>query len=95
MVLKLTGIIPPLVTPFTDPGQDLDQDALRAEVRYLLATGVHGRTVCGSTGEGHTLSLDETVRISEIALEEARGRVPVVTGRAALQRALPSLRYDR
>ena len=80
MVLKLSGIIPPLVTPFTDPGQDLDEDALRAEVRYLLATGVHGLTVCGSTGEGHTLSLDETVRISEIALEEARGRVPVVTG---------------
>jgi 4-hydroxy-tetrahydrodipicolinate synthase len=76
----LTGIIPPLVTPFAPGTEDLDEAALRAELRYLLATGVHGVTLCGSTGEGHTLSLEETVRCAEIAVEEARGRVPVVIG---------------
>src|SRR5437868_14152926 len=76
MRLQLTGIIPPLVTPFTGGDQDLDEPALRAEIRYLLDVGVHGLTLCGSTGEGHTLSLEETVRCAEIGAEEARGRVP-------------------
>jgi 4-hydroxy-tetrahydrodipicolinate synthase len=80
MVLTLRGIIPPVATPFTEPAQDLDEDALRTELRYFLEVGVHGLTVCGSTGEGQTLSVEESVRISEIALEEARGRVPVVCG---------------
>jgi 4-hydroxy-tetrahydrodipicolinate synthase len=80
MALQLTGIIPPLVTPFTGGNQDLDEPALRAEIRYLLDAGVHGLTLCGSTGEGHTLSLEETVRCAEIGVEEARGRVAVVVG---------------
>ena len=80
MSLQLNGIIPPLVTPFTPGSQDLDEDALRAEIRYLLQTGVHGLTLCGSTGEGQTLAVEETVRCAEIAVEEARGRVPVVIG---------------
>jgi 4-hydroxy-tetrahydrodipicolinate synthase len=79
MTLRLRGIIPPLVTPFT-VDEDLDEDALRAEVRYLLGAGVHGLTICGSTGEGHTLSVDETARITQITVQEANGRVPVVTG---------------
>jgi 4-hydroxy-tetrahydrodipicolinate synthase len=78
--VDLKGIIPPLVTPFTWGDQDLDEQALRAESRYLLATGVHGLTLCGSTGEGHTLSLEESVRCAEIATEEAGGGVPVVIG---------------
>src|SRR5437764_15314921 len=78
MHLQLTGIIPPLVTPFMGGDQDLDEPALRAEIRYLLDVGVHGLTLCGSTGEGHTLSLQETVRCAEVGAEEARGRVPGV-----------------
>jgi 4-hydroxy-tetrahydrodipicolinate synthase len=66
MALQLTGIIPPLVTPFTGGNQDLDEPALRAEIRYLLDAGVHGLTLCGSTGEGHTLSLEETVRCVQV-----------------------------
>ncbi len=80
MSLHLTGIIPPLVTPFVPGSQDLDEAALRAEIRYLLQTGVHGLTLCGSTGEGQTLSVEESVRCAEIAVGEARGRVPVVVG---------------
>ena len=79
MSLHLKGIVPPLATPFTREG-DVDEEALRNEIRHLLEQGVHGLTVCGSTGEGHTLSVEETVRISEITVEESRGRVPVVTG---------------
>lgn len=76
---RLEGILPPMVTPFT-ADEALDEDALRAETRVLLDAGVHGLCVCGSTGEGHTLSIEETCRISEVVVEEVRGRVPVITG---------------
>jgi 4-hydroxy-tetrahydrodipicolinate synthase len=46
----------------------------------LLAAGVHGLAVGGSTGEGHTLSSAETCRIARIAREEVRGRIPVIAG---------------
>ncbi len=90
---ELSGIIPPLVTPF-DPDEELDEDALRAEVRYMIhQTHVHGIVVGGSTGEGHTLTTDELRRAVGIAIEEADGRVPVIAGiivdstRQAVERA--------
>jgi len=74
------GIVPPMVTPFR-LDDTIDENALRAETRYLAeSAGVHGLAVCGSTGEGHTLSTDETRQITAIVTEEAAGRVPVITG---------------
>lgn len=76
----IRGIIPPLVTPFRDDGT-IDEQAHRAEVRYMVEqAGVHGLAVCGSTGEGHTLSTEETRRIVAWTTEEAKGRVPVIAG---------------
>ena len=78
----LRGIIPPLVTPFTgsDAGS-IDEQAHRAEVRYLIEKAqVHGLAVCGSTGEGHTLTTGETRQIVGWTMEAARGRVPVIAG---------------
>lgn len=79
MSINLAGIIPPLATPFT-PAQELDEAGLRRELRYMLDVGVHGLTVGGSTGEGHTLSIEESCRLAAITLDETRGRVPVVSG---------------
>jgi len=77
---NIHGIIPPMVTPF-DGGNGIDERAHRAEVRYLIEqAAVHGVAVCGSTGEGHTLSTEETRRMTAWTIEEARGRVPVITG---------------
>lgn len=78
-MLDVHGVIPPLVTPFDDQ-EELDEPAFRAEVRRCLDAGVHGLTVTGSTGEGHTLTVKESVRVAEIALDEAKNRVPVVSG---------------
>jgi 4-hydroxy-tetrahydrodipicolinate synthase len=75
----LHGIIPPLVTPFTARG-DIDEEALRSELVYMLEAGVHGITVTGSTGEGHTLSIEESCLVARIAIEEVAGRVPVISG---------------
>ena len=74
------GIIPPLTTPFRSDGT-ITEDALRAETRYMIEVAkVHGLAVCGSTGEGHTLTTEETRRITEIVVKEAKGRTPVITG---------------
>ncbi len=90
---RLRGIIPPLTTPF-DENENIDEDMLRAEVRYMIDQAhVAGIVVGGSTGEGHTLSTDELRRLAAIASEEAAGRVPVLVGiivdstRQAIERA--------
>lgn len=92
-ITNIQGIIPPLVTPFV--GDDgIDEQLHRAEVRHMVETAkIHGLAVCGSTGEGHTLSTEETRRITAWTVEEVNGRVPVITGiiadstRAAIERA--------
>jgi 4-hydroxy-tetrahydrodipicolinate synthase len=89
----ISGIIPPLVTPFRTDGS-IDEQAHRREVRYMIETvKVHGLAVGGSTGEGHTLTTEETRRIVAWTVDEARNRVPVIAGiianstQAVLERA--------
>ncbi|SKA38813.1 4-hydroxy-tetrahydrodipicolinate synthase [Enhydrobacter aerosaccus] len=92
MQTTLTGIIPPIPTPFTPDGE-IDEKAFRGQVRFLLGTGVHGVCVGGSTGEGHTLTADEFERLMTICAEEVNGKIPLVAGiianstREAVQRA--------
>ncbi|MBJ3774870.1 dihydrodipicolinate synthase family protein [Acuticoccus mangrovi] len=79
MARDIYGIVPPVVTPF-DKGGEIDEAALRGNVRFLLEKGVHGICFGGSTGEGHTLTGDELVRISEICAEEVAGKIPLIAG---------------
>jgi 4-hydroxy-tetrahydrodipicolinate synthase len=80
MYEHIFGIVPPMTTPFRDD-DTIDEDALRAETRYMVDVAkVHGLAVCGSTGEGHTLTTIETRRITEIVVREVKGRVPVIAG---------------
>mgnify|MGYP001156810298 FL=1 len=77
---EIYGIVPPITTPFTAEGQ-VDEVALKEDIHYLIeVAGVHGLAVCGSTGEGHTLTTDETYRITACAVDESKGRTPVITG---------------
>ncbi|GGM36525.1 dihydrodipicolinate synthase family protein [Dactylosporangium sucinum] len=73
------GVIPPLVTPF-DADENIDVEALRAEIRFHLTTGVHGLCVTGSTGDGQMLSLEQSVTVARVAVEEVAGAVPVIAG---------------
>lgn len=80
MYEHIYGIVPPMTTPFREDNT-IDEDALRAETRYMVdAAKVHGLAVCGSTGEGHTLTTAETRRITEIVTKESKGRIPIITG---------------
>ena len=76
---KLTGMIAPMVTPF-DENEDLDLNATRKEVKYLLNTGIDGISTGGSTGEGALLSGEEIRKIIEIIVEENEKKIPIVAG---------------
>ena len=79
MVLKpdeLRGSIPPLVTPFKDGAVDIA--TFEALVERQIAEGSHGVLVTGTTGEPSTLTSAERIRLFEVAVRAARGRVPVV-----------------
>jgi 4-hydroxy-tetrahydrodipicolinate synthase len=79
MGLDLTGVIPPLVTPFTADGS-IDEAAFRKVIRFNLDKKVHGVCPGGSSGEGHTLTIDEFKRLMEITVAEVAGEVPIVAG---------------
>jgi 4-hydroxy-tetrahydrodipicolinate synthase len=67
-----------LVTPFR--GGAVDESALRRLVRHVLAGGADGLVPAGSTGEAATMGAAERLRVLEVVLEEAGGRVPVMPG---------------
>ncbi len=75
---RIKGSIPALITPMKD-GR-VDEAAFRKLVAWQIAEGSHGLVPCGTTGESPTLSHEEHMRVIEICVEEANGRVPVIAG---------------
>src|SRR5215813_1299541 len=74
-----TGCGTALVTPFTQD-RSLDEATLRNLVRRQIEAGINFLVPCGTTGESPTLERAEHLRVCEIALEEAKGIVPVLAG---------------
>ncbi|MBS0278942.1 MAG: 4-hydroxy-tetrahydrodipicolinate synthase [Proteobacteria bacterium] len=75
---RIKGSIPALITPMK--GGKVDEAAFRKLVAWQIAEGSHGLVPCGTTGESPTLSHEEHMRVVEICVEEAKGRVPVIAG---------------
>ena len=67
-----------LVTPFDERG--VNEKVLRDLVRFPHAEGTDALVVCGSTGEAATMSPEEQRAASDIAIDENRGRLPVIIG---------------
>ena len=74
-----TGCGTALVTPFDGSG-NVDEAAARRLVTRQIEAGIHFLVPCGTTGESPTLTEDERVRIVELTVETAAGRVPVLAG---------------
>ena len=74
-----TGCGTALVTPFRQD-LSLDESTLRGLVRRQIAAGINFLVPCGTTGESPTLTRAEHLRVVEITLEEAKGKVPVLAG---------------
>src|SRR3984957_3339841 len=74
-----TGWGTALITPFTGDGA-VDETALRRLVQRQIDAGINFLVPCGTTGESPTLARREHLRVVEITLEEAKGKVPVLGG---------------
>lgn len=68
-----------IVTPFQQD-ESLDEPTLRALVQRQIRQGINFLVPCGTTGESPTLTHKEHLRVVEITLEEAKGKVPVIGG---------------
>jgi 4-hydroxy-tetrahydrodipicolinate synthase len=77
--LAFTGCGTALVTPFAKDGT-VDEAAVRRLGRRQIEAGVHFLVPLGTTGENPTLTLVERLRIVEILVDEAAGRVPILAG---------------
>lgn len=77
--MQFTGCGTALVTPF-QPDFSLDEAALRKLVQRQICGGVDFLVPCGTTGENPTLTRREHLRVVEITLQEAAGKMPVVAG---------------
>jgi 4-hydroxy-tetrahydrodipicolinate synthase len=75
---RIRGSMPALITPFSNG--EVDEAAFRRLVSWQIAEGSHGLVPTGTTGESATLSHEEHIRVVELCVDEAGGRVPVIAG---------------
>ena len=77
MTRELSGIIPPLTTPFT-PAGDVYEAGLRDLVEFQIAGGSHGLFICGTYGSGPIMTLEERKQVHELVIDQAKGRITIV-----------------
>lgn len=77
--MQLRGCGTALVTPFHQDGS-LDEQALKNLVSWQIESGIDFLVPCGTTGETPTLNHDEWLRVIDLTIEVAAGRVPIVAG---------------
>jgi 4-hydroxy-tetrahydrodipicolinate synthase len=75
---RIRGSITALITPFK--GDEIDEAAFRRFVEWQIAEGTNGLVPVGTTGESPTLSHKEHMRVVELCIAAANGRVPVIAG---------------
>jgi 2-dehydro-3-deoxy-D-pentonate aldolase len=75
----LRGVVPPMITPLADE-YNLDLPGLKKLIEHVLAGGVHGLFLLGTTGEGPSLSYELKYEMVKKSCEIIAGRVPVLVG---------------
>ena len=75
---KLKGILPALMTAFTDDNSAIDEKRVRALTRHLMKQGVHGLYVGGSSGEMLLCSVEERRQLLETVLAETQKKITVI-----------------
>jgi dihydrodipicolinate synthase/N-acetylneuraminate lyase len=73
----LRGAIAAAVTPLRDAGEAVDEDAVAPYVDFLAAGGIDGLLALGTTGEGFLLPIEQRLRVAELFVEAAKGRLLV------------------
>lgn len=75
----LKGIIPPIITPVKE-NEDVDEAGLRKVVDHCIEKKLHGVFVAGTMGESLSMTQNQRDAAIRIALDEAKGRIPVLGG---------------
>jgi len=76
---KFSGVFPPMITIFTSDFE-VDEEATREHIDWLIEKGASGMIPCGSTGEFPSMTADEQRKVIEFTIDQVNGRVPVVAG---------------
>jgi 4-hydroxy-tetrahydrodipicolinate synthase len=77
--MQVRGCGTALVTPFQQDGS-IDEKSLRNLIAWQIESGIDFLVPCGTTGETPTLTHDEWLRVIEITVEAAAGRIPIIAG---------------
>lgn len=78
----LEGAFPVLITPMHDD-YEINWEGFKQNIEYFVSKGVAGLVVVGSTGEFVSLTKDERLQLTKIAIEQVDGRIPLIVGTAA------------
>jgi 4-hydroxy-tetrahydrodipicolinate synthase len=78
-MMNFGQLLTAMVTPFDQNGE-IDFNATRTLVDYLIDNGTDGIVVAGTTGESPTLTSDEKINLFKVVVDAVKGRVPVIAG---------------
>ena len=82
--MKFEGIYPPVITPYFED-HSIDFQGFETMIEHLIASGVHGIIVGGTTGEYYAQSKEERIEIMRVAKEVIANRVPMIVGIGAIR----------
>jgi len=91
--MTFEGIYTPAITPLTADGA-IDNTAFAEVLEYLVAEGIHGIIIAGSTGEYYAHSQQERVALAKLAKEVIGNRTQLIIGTGAI-RTEESVEYAR
>ncbi len=91
--MQFEGIYTPVVTPHQED-HSIDEDGFAEIIEKLIAEGVHGLIVAGTTGEYYAQSMEERFHMMKLAKQIIKDRLPLIIGTGAI-RTEDSIEYAR
>ena len=82
--MKFEGIYTPIITPYDGKGS-INFDAIEAIIEDLIASGVHGLVIAGTTGEYYAQDIDERLEVMKVCKDIINGRLPYIVGTGAIR----------
>ena len=82
--MRFEGIYTPVVTPHNDDFT-INRDRYAETIEHLIACGVHGLIVAGTTGEYYAQSMEERIEMMKFAKDVVKKRLPLIIGTGAIR----------
>ncbi|MEQ8444225.1 MAG: dihydrodipicolinate synthase family protein [Alphaproteobacteria bacterium] len=82
--MRFEGIYTPVATPCRDDFS-IDKDRFAEVIEFLIASGVHGLIIAGSTGEYYAHTPEERIDLMGFAKDVIGGRLPLIVGTGAIR----------